>query len=239
VSERTNARLWYLERGLAAAPRDAEFLLQLAEARARHGDWKKSAALYERFAANGPVPLAICYQHALVCLRAGEMDGYRKICSRLLASMPEPGPRLDPNTANSVAMLCAVGPGAVSDYSRPLALIDHSLKWLDGVKEQPGAEALFRKVRHAWLNTRSAVLYRDGQHDQAVRGLDQAIAIHGAGGAEDWVLLAMAHHRLGHVEEAKKWLDRVRSVQPSRESRRFWENLEVELLRSEAERLLK
>ena len=32
---------------------------------------------------------------------------------------------------------------------------------------------------------------------------------------EDWAFLAMAHHRLGHRDEARRWLDRLREHQPS------------------------
>jgi hypothetical protein len=48
----------------------------------------------------------------------------------------------------------------------------------------------------------------------------------------------MAHHRLGHPDEARRWLDRLRNRQPSADSTRFWDELEVRLLRSEAEALV-
>ncbi len=238
ISRRDDAGRWYLERGLAAAPKDRDFLIQLAEARARRGDWKQAASLYQRLSANGQATLPIFYQNALVCLRAGDPVDYRKVCARVLKTFPEPGPRLDPEMANSAAMLCALGPHAVSDWSKPLALIEHSLSWLDKVMVQPGAEARLRKVRHAWLNTQGAVLYRAGRHALAVSRLDQAVAAHGGGMVEDWLFLALAHHQLGHAAEAKKWLDKARAVKPSTETKHFWENLEVDLLIREAEQSL-
>jgi hypothetical protein len=45
----------------------------------------------------------------------------------------------------------------------------------------------------------------------------------------------MAHHRLGHRAEARRWLDRLRQYQPSTDPNRFWIELEIRLLRSEAE----
>ena len=51
----------------------------------------------------------------------------------------------------------------------------------------------------------------------------------------DWVFLAMAHHRLGHHDEARRWLDRFRDRSPNLDPAEFWAELEIRLLRTEAE----
>jgi hypothetical protein len=51
----------------------------------------------------------------------------------------------------------------------------------------------------------------------------------------DWAFLALAHHRLGHRDEAGHWLDRLRGHQSSTDPAQFWVELEIRLLRSEAE----
>jgi hypothetical protein len=48
----------------------------------------------------------------------------------------------------------------------------------------------------------------------------------------------MAHHRLGHPDEARRWLDRLRELQISTDPAQFWLELEVRLLRSEAEAVI-
>ncbi len=48
----------------------------------------------------------------------------------------------------------------------------------------------------------------------------------------------MAHHRLGHRDEARRWLDRLRGYQPSTDPNDFWSELEIRLLRSEAEAVI-
>ena len=48
----------------------------------------------------------------------------------------------------------------------------------------------------------------------------------------------MAHHRLGHRDEARRWLDRLREHQPSTDPAQFWQDLAVRLLRSEAEAVI-
>ena len=45
----------------------------------------------------------------------------------------------------------------------------------------------------------------------------------------------MAHHRLGHRDEARHWVERIRNHQPRTDPDQFWEELEIRLLRSEAE----
>jgi hypothetical protein len=52
------------------------------------------------------------------------------------------------------------------------------------------------------------------------------------------VFLAMAHHRLGHHDEARRWLDRFRNRRPNLDPRVFWHELEIRLLRAEAEALI-
>jgi len=48
----------------------------------------------------------------------------------------------------------------------------------------------------------------------------------------------MARHRLGHHDEARRRLDRLRNRQPSTDPSQFWEELEIRLLRSEAEAVI-
>jgi hypothetical protein len=52
------------------------------------------------------------------------------------------------------------------------------------------------------------------------------------------VFLAMAYHRQGHRAEAGRWLDRLQDRQPSADPNEFWSELEIRLLRSEAEAVI-
>jgi hypothetical protein len=53
-----------------------------------------------------------------------------------------------------------------------------------------------------------------------------------------WPFLAMGRHRLGHRDEARRWLDRFRNRQPSADTSQFWDELEIRLLRGEVEALI-
>jgi hypothetical protein len=48
----------------------------------------------------------------------------------------------------------------------------------------------------------------------------------------------MAHHRLGHRAEAERLLDRLRNHQSSADPAKFWIELEIRLLRGEAEAVI-
>ena len=86
------------------------------------------------------------------------------------------------------------------------------------------------------LNTLGAALYRAGRFAEAVRRLEEGIQKRkGVSSEADWVFLAMAHHRLGHHEEARRWLDRFRDRGPNLDPSAFWHELEIRLLRAEAE----
>ena len=51
--------------------------------------------------------------------------------------------------------------------------------------------------------------YRAGNAKAAVVALKESMRLRKGGDAGDWFFLAMAHHRLGDVAEAKRWYDRA------------------------------
>ena len=48
----------------------------------------------------------------------------------------------------------------------------------------------------------------------------------------------MAHHRLGHRDEAKRWLDKLVAYQPKEGADFSWDDVEIRILRREAESLI-
>ena len=121
---------------------------------------------------------------------------------------------------------------------------------------------------HRKAGTLGALLYRAGSYKEAVDQLTEAVRTHGEGG-DGWtcLFLAMAHHRLKHDEEARRWLARATAAREDLEKSRrlkadrdavenlvgpttaaldvpllnliaWWEWAELELLWPEAEALL-
>jgi hypothetical protein len=86
------------------------------------------------------------------------------------------------------------------------------------------------------LKTLGAALYRAARFAEAVRRLEEGIKERkGESSEADWVFLAMAHHRLGHHDQARRWLDRFPVRGPDPDPSAFWGELEIRLLRAEAE----
>jgi tetratricopeptide (TPR) repeat protein len=101
----------------------------------------------------------------------------------------------DANTLNNAAWACAYLPAALPDIRAAVSLAEQAV-------------ALDRA--YGRLNTLGSLLYRAGRYEDAIRSIDEGIKLHGKGGMGwDWLFLAMAHHRLGRQDEARKWLDKA------------------------------
>jgi tetratricopeptide (TPR) repeat protein len=61
----------------------------------------------------------------------------------------------------------------------------------------------------AFWNTLGVARYRAGEYKAAVEALYRAAELRQGGDAYEWLFLAMAHHKLDHPEETKKWYDRA------------------------------
>jgi Flp pilus assembly protein TadD len=228
------AALFHFNRAVDTAPNHPVVRGRRAYAHADLGDWDQAATDYAKALELGDVPIEILHRYALTQLKRGDVEGYRKICARLLARADRVK---DPQTMNALAWVCALGPDATE---KPEQVVELARK---------AAKAAPRD--YAIANTLGAVLYRAGQNEDAVKQLDEAIKLHRQGGTPgDWLFLAMAHHRLGNDQAAKKWLDQAAAwlerVSPEKlkanplAQRLPWDRvLEMDLLRKQAEAALK
>jgi WD40 repeat protein/tetratricopeptide (TPR) repeat protein/tRNA A-37 threonylcarbamoyl transferase component Bud32 len=208
---------------------DWEVWLDRAQARAAASRWDEAAADYARAVEMGATSGRVLSQHALLRLATGDAKGYRQVCATMLARFGNTG---SAKIANNVAWVCGYAPDAVEDLPRVVRLAE----------EVAGRHP----KKYATLNTLGAVLYRAGRYEDAVRRLEEAIKAHPRGGAPfDFLFLAMAHQRLGHGEEARRWLaratewaeraERGQLSDPTIQLPLFWiQRLELRLLRAEA-----
>jgi eukaryotic-like serine/threonine-protein kinase len=185
--------------------------------------WPERAAANFRMAITSlPEHLGIRFLHVLCLLDQGDKAGLRGACADLLDCF---GSLAGPMAANRVAWDCVVAPDAVADPEMPVRLAERA------VGEAPESAAC--------LNTLGAALYRAGRFSEAIHRLEEGIRQRGGESSpQDWVFLALAHHRLGQHAEAHAWLDRLRTYQPDRSDAAYWNELEIRLLRREAEAVI-
>jgi WD40 repeat protein/serine/threonine protein kinase/tetratricopeptide (TPR) repeat protein len=188
-----SAAAYHLDRLIALEPEQALHHHRRGHAHAELAHWAEAAADYARAFTLEPDDLVIRLRHALLRLKLGDAAGYRQVCASALGRR---GTTPDPSKDNTVAWLCAVGPGTAADTARAVKLAERL------VAADPGSANS--------LNTLGAVLYRAGRFDEARQRLDEGRkARAGEETVHDWLFLAMAHHHLGHVKEARHWLDKA------------------------------
>ena len=97
---------------------------------------------------------------------------------------------------NNRAWELAAGPESTRDPGRALPLARRAVE--------------LTPAQNIYLNTLGVAQYRVGQHAEAIGTLERSLA---AGGGQtdafDLFFLAMAHHRLGHREQARAAYDRA------------------------------
>jgi len=176
------------------------------------------------------------YYRALVQLTAGRPEKYRADCAEMLRRV---GHAPDARWACWIAWTCGLAPGAVADWSQPIALAEKA------VQNDP---------KSAWcVMTLGAVLYRAGRCADAIQRLEEADRLvslanvpANVSAVHAWFFLAMAHRRLGHDEQAKHffakaaaWTDSaLRGTGAEKHSPLTWRGMTLNLLRAEAAQAL-
>jgi tetratricopeptide (TPR) repeat protein len=201
-----------------------ESLAKRGESLAKRQLWTEAAAAFGEAVRLRPEDLAHRHHLILTLLAAGDHTGLRRSWTDMLDRFRM---TTDPMIANSVARRSVMAVSEEPNLSETVRLAELAV---NGVSERQKA------TKATLLITLGAALYRAGRFAEAVRCLEEGIQkSDGVSSAADWVFLAMAHHRLGHHGEARRWLDRFRDRRPRLAPDAFWGELEIRLLRAEAE----
>jgi tetratricopeptide (TPR) repeat protein len=247
VRARVYARLRQWDKALADAGEAIRLQPQAAALRAARGalyaeqrKWAEAMTDFQHAAKLDKDKPIHHYRAAMVALGRHDRKGYRRICAGLVERS---GKTADAVAGRWVAWACSLAPDAADDLGRAVQLADTAVR--------------ARPKSHLHLNTHGAIMYRTGEFKKAVERLHQAHEAWEAASpkpppsspAYTWFFLAMAHHRLGHAEQAREWLDQaakwaektgkdsVRSG-PGRKPLPWNRRLTLELLRREAESLI-
>jgi WD40 repeat protein/tRNA A-37 threonylcarbamoyl transferase component Bud32/Flp pilus assembly protein TadD len=196
--------------------------LEQADAHALLGQWDEAAKLLGRVLEAPNASPQVWQKSALVRLQLGDREGYRRACAAMMARF---GSSKLASDQQKVAWGCALGPEALPDLTPTVKL---------------ARQAVTASKDANTRSTLGAILYRAGKHPEAITELNEAIKLSGKGGTyADFLFLTMAHYWLNQPDEARQWLGKA--VQAlDKNPPVFWpERLEQQLLRHEAETLLK
>jgi Flp pilus assembly protein TadD len=136
------------------------------------------------------------------------------------------GPAQDPFTASRLARACALAEPPPADAARLIG-------WA-----RPAVKA--QATEPSYQHTLGLAHLRAGHWDEAARHLrdaDRGWAV----APLNWLGLALVHGRRGQPAEARRWLDKANAVldRTSPATWPTWDWLEAQVLRREAETLLK
>ncbi len=222
--------------GILPKPKgEARSHFHLGESYARAGQWAKASAAHDRGLKLDPSDHSRWCQAGVLHLAAGDFDDYRRICRELVRRFGDTDQALIAERAAKVCLLLpeAVG-GADSDRMQKL-----SERAVTGT-EKSG-------FYHYFARTKGLAEYRAGRYAAAIKWLERLVpnADGGRLDAETFAILAMAHHRLGHAEEAEAALAKEKAIvaklpDPAQGLAEDWFGWEISLtVCREAEELLK
>jgi tetratricopeptide (TPR) repeat protein len=149
--------------------------------------------LLRRAVEQRPDDPSLRHRFALALVLAGDREGYRRACA---ATLDRLGRSEDPMIGEAVRA-CLVGPDSVDDFSVARRLVER------GLAREPGAPWLYYLLGLADL--------RAGRSEEEVEHLEKSRELGNtwAGTPLNYPALAMAHHRLGHRDEARRWLGKA------------------------------
>jgi predicted Zn-dependent protease len=204
-----------------ARPYNASTWIELSRFHITRGQPERAVADFDLAISLHPEDLRMRHCHALSLLSQGDQAGLHQACADLLGRYAA---GTDPQRSNAIAWSCVISPDSVADRTAPVRFAEAALAGFP-TDEKPAA-----------MNTLGAALYRAGQCETAIRCLEEGIQQrNGVSLPQDWAFLALAHDRLGHRAQALRWLHRFQTYKALAHPDAFWNDLEVRLLRREAE----
>lgn len=187
--------------------------------------WDRAAADYSESVRLRPEDSATRKRQILALLAAGQRQAAYQAGTDLLARFRETSvPAVADDIVSSLSVLAPNGAASQVDSVRLAEF---------------GLHQIYINLKRFLQSKLGAALYRAGRFEDAIRQFEESRkARNGSDDPVDWLFLAMANERLSQRDEALSWLELLRNHQPNPDYTRCWNELEIRLLRSEAEALI-
>src|SRR5262249_40166930 len=128
---------------LAGSPEDVELRVKCAELHMKAHRWERVLAEYTKILPLRPDDVwGAWYPYALMCLKTGRLEEYRKTCAELFQRFEKTN---DPDVVMSVSIVCKLAPNTLVD---PARLVEFSRGRL-GVNPGVVGHCLYRDGRYA------------------------------------------------------------------------------------------
>jgi tetratricopeptide (TPR) repeat protein len=187
-----------LDEALRRMPAEVALWRLRAEFRVARKQYREAAADFAEASRLQPDDPTIWGRCAIACLGARDPEGFRRTCPGMLKAC---GRLSSPKARNWISWTAFRGPDAMSDFGPLLKLQEEVLQQQTDAKDP---------ILWYYQMTYGAILCRAGQHEKSVQQLTASCQLHPQGGnGYDWFFLALAHHHLGHSEEALRWLGKA------------------------------
>jgi tetratricopeptide (TPR) repeat protein len=174
---------------LALSPHDPQIRLEAytnqASCSVALRQWDRAAVEFARASELSPEDSYLWRFRGVACFAAADLAAYQQACTAMLERFEKTE---DPETAANVLLACTLRDDSLPDMARLLPLT-----------------RVADRIWHWGTWVRGAALYRTASYKESVRCFEAAAKIYRPR-ALDWCFLAMAQHRLGHAEEARRSL---------------------------------
>ena len=184
---------------LLGPSRDTALLEVHANLSGRGGKWKDATADYARLIELAPTDHWLCHQFAPVLVIAGDLDGYRQLCRRILARS---GATNYLRASQQMATDCLLPPPSGADLPTVAHLADVAVRTAGVNQYLPWSQL-----------TKGLADYRQGHFAGGVEWAQRALLAAGKVLERDvqaYAVLAMAQHQLKHADEARAALGKGR-----------------------------
>jgi predicted Zn-dependent protease len=223
---------------------EATVIVQAAERAVRRAtrpaDWARVATLLKSADKEATLPIDGRYHLAVACRKAGDRAGYKAACAGIAKRLPPAGAPVQLGDAITAAKAFALGSGATDDWSLPLSWVDWVLARIaEREAAEPSLKERLKPLRHLFLHTRGALLYRAGRPKEATAALRDPASMHPLDSEfANRAYLALAKRALGRANEARAAAARARAARPTLKDDHVWDRAEVELLAAELDAAL-